>query len=191
MTALSLVYDESETRRYVQLRAEALLLTAGALTTLAVSLAILFGLPSLFDIFGLGEAGRTVAQVLRYPLLGAVVLLGLALLYRFGPDRGEPRWRWMPPGSLFATALWLAGSAGLSLYATRVDKFSAAGTYGALGAVIVLMLWLWLIAFAVLLGGEVNAEVEHQVLADAPADEAAGWPGVTGEELEQRSRLDP
>jgi membrane protein len=192
MTALSLVYDESETRGYLQLRTEALLLTAAALTTLSVSLAILFGLPALLDAMGLGEAGRTVARIARYPLLGTVVLLGLALLYRFGPDRRHPQWRWVPYGSLLATALWLAGSAGLSLYATSVDKFSAAGTYGALGAVIVLLLWLWLIAFAVLLGGEVNAEVEHQVHGGTPADdEVAGWPSVSREALEERSGLDP
>jgi membrane protein len=203
MTALSLVYDETETRRFLRLRAEALMLTAGALVSLVVSLGTLFGLPALFDAIGLAGAGRTAAEVVRFPILGAFAVVGLAMLYRYAPDRRQPQWRWVSYGSALAAALWLLGSVGLSIYASNVTRFSAAGTYGALGAAVVLMLWLYLGAFAILLGGEVNAEVEHQTSRDSTigpemprglrqaimADEVAGWPSVAADSEGRRLAL--
>jgi membrane protein len=209
MTALSLVYDETETRRYLRLRGQALVMTAGALVALVVSLGTLLGLPAAFDAVGLAGAGRTAADVGRFPVLGIGLVGGLGILYRFGPDRRQPQWRWVSYGSVLATVLWLLGSAGLSLYAANVSRFAAAGTYGTLGAVVVLMLWLYLTAFAIILGGVVNAEVEHQTSHDSTvgpdrprgqrratmADEVAGWPSrAAGLELPPRldpDRLDP
>ena len=93
-----------------------------------------------------------------------LVLLGLALLYRFGPSRAPARWRWVTPGSLLAAVLWLLGSLAFSIY---VAKFAAYGqTYGALGGVVVLLMWLFISAFVILLGAELNAELELQTKRD-------------------------
>ena len=161
MTALSVAYDEEETRKFVKLRGTALLLTFAAVVGGAVALGLLVALPSVFRVLGLGSTGKMVVSVLRWPLLGALVLTGLAMLYRYGPNRDDPKWRWVTPGSLVATVVWLAASVGFSVYASVFGKFDK--TYGALGAVIVLVLWLFLSAFSVLLGAEINAEVERQV----------------------------
>jgi membrane protein len=92
------------------------------------------------------------------------VLLALSLLYRFGPSRSEARWHWVTPGSLLATVLWLAASAVFSFYVTNLASYDA--TYGPLGAVVGVMMWFWVSAYAVLLGGELNAELELQTAED-------------------------
>jgi membrane protein len=93
-----------------------------------------------------------------------MLLTALAVFYRYGPDRDQPKWRWASPGALVATVLWLAGSALFSVYAANFGKYNE--TYGTLGAVIVVMLWLYLTGFAVLFGAELNAEIERQTAKD-------------------------
>ena len=115
-------------------------------------------------LLGIRETGVLVAGVLRWPLLAALVLVGFSALYRFGPDRAPARWRWVTPGSLVATVIWLAASAGFALYAAVAGSFDE--TYGPLGGVVVLLLWLHLSSLAVLVGAEVNAEMEHQTARD-------------------------
>ena len=115
-------------------------------------------LPALGD--QLGPAGRITASLLRWPVLAAVMLGGLAVIYRFAPARHSPRWAWVTPGSLTAGLLWVIGSV---LFAVYVNNFGSYNdTYGSIGAVVVLMLWLYLTAFVVLLGAELNAEAERQ-----------------------------
>jgi membrane protein len=93
------------------------------------------------------------------------MLLGLAVVYRFAPSRTAPQWRWLSVGSIFATATWLAGSALLSFYLSNYANYDA--TYGSLGAAIGLMVWMWMSAIVVLLGAELNSEIEHQTAADS------------------------
>jgi membrane protein len=164
MTALSRAYDEHEDRKFVKMRGAALLLTFAALAGLIVTMALLVALPSVFRLFGLGSVGRVVITVLRWPLLIGLLVVGLSVLYRYGPNRDAAKWRWVSWGSAIATAVWLVASVGLSIYASTFGKFDK--TYGALGAVIGLMLWLFLSSFAVLLGAEINAELEHQTAQD-------------------------
>jgi len=164
MTALSRAYDEREERKFVKLRGTALLFTAGAVFALIFAMLALVALPSVFHWLHLGAVGRVVASILRWPLLAAMLMSGLAVLYRFGPDRDEPKWSWVTPGAIVATVMWLVGSIGFAAYTATFGKFNQ--TYGALGAVIVLLLWLYLSALAVLVGAEVNAEMEHQTLVD-------------------------
>jgi len=102
--------------------------------------------------------------VARWPLLLVVVALALAVIYRFGPSRAQPRWRWVSWGSAFASIGWLIISGLFSWYAANFGSFNA--TYGSLGAVIGLMTWLWLSAAVILLGAQVNAELEHQTARD-------------------------
>jgi membrane protein len=159
MTAISLAYDEEETRKFVKLRGTALALTLVAIIGMAVAIGLLVALPSLLRILGLGSTSKVIISVLRWPVLIIVILTGLSVLYRYGPDRSEPKWRWVTPGSITATAVWLLASIGFTLYSSIAGNFDE--TYGALGAVIVLMLWLFLSAFAILLGAEVNSNVER------------------------------
>jgi membrane protein len=93
------------------------------------------------------------------------MLVGLALLYRFGPSRRSPQWRWLSVGSVLATLTWLAGSALLSFYLANYANYDA--TYGSLGAAIGLMVWMWMSTIVVLLGAELNSEIEHQTAADS------------------------
>jgi membrane protein len=98
-------------------------------------------------------------------MLLAVVSLFLSLLYRYGPSRAAPKWRWVTPGGLVAALLWMGGSALFSWYLTRFADYDA--TYGSLGAVFGFMTWLWLSSTIVLVGAELNAEIEHQTARDS------------------------
>ncbi|MDQ1395816.1 MAG: rane protein [Acidimicrobiaceae bacterium] len=164
LSALSLAYDEPEDRKFVKLRGLSLLLTIGAVIALAISIGTLVATPALFRALGLGSTGKIVINIVRWPLLVALVVFGMSVLYRFGPNRDLPKWRWATWGSVVATVVWLAGSVGFSVYAALAGKFDK--TYGSLGGVIVLLLWLYLTAFAILIGAELNAEMEHQTAQD-------------------------
>jgi membrane protein len=98
-------------------------------------------------------------------VLFGLIVVGLAVLYRYGPSREEAEWRWLTPGSLFAAFAWIAGSLAFSYYLQNFADYNA--TYGSLGAVIGLMTWMWMSAIVVLAGGEINAEVEHQTARDS------------------------
>lgn len=164
MEGLNVAYNEQETRGFVQL----------TMVKLGLSLAIFGGaiagilsailLPALLGNLGLGEAGRSLAAILRWPLLFALAMAGLAIIYRFAPDRDEPRWQWISPGALLATALWVAGSILFSLYVRYFGNYNE--TYGSLGAVIIALMWFWLSSFIILIGAELNAEMERQTVKD-------------------------
>jgi membrane protein len=165
MTAVNLAYDEEEGRGYLEQKAIALGLTFGAIVFVLVALVLVAVLPVALDHAGLGVVGRVVAQVVRWGLLVAVVVVGLAVVYRIAPDRDRPRFRWVSGGALVATVLWVLGSVAFSLYVNFFGHYNK--TYGALAGVIVLMLWLYLSCYSVLLGAEINAEVERQTVRDS------------------------
>jgi len=108
--------------------------------------------------------------LLRWPALLVLVMFGLALLYRFGPSRKDAKWRWVTPGSVIASFAWLAISALFSLYLSKFTDYNA--TYGSLGAVIGLMMWIWLSISVILIGAELNAEIEHQTARDTTTGHA-------------------
>ncbi len=161
---LNVVYDERETRGFVKLRGLSLLLTVGAIIVAVVALALITVFPAVIDNLGLGRAGELAASIARWVVLALLVLVALAVLYRFAPDRANPRWRWVSGGAVVALVLWLLGSIGFSWYVDNFGKYNQ--TYGALAAVIILLLWLFLSAFAVLLGAEFDAETERQTARD-------------------------
>ena len=162
--SLNLVYDERETRGFLKLRGLSLLLTIGAIVVAVVALVLITVFPGVIDNFGLGKAGELAASIVRWVVLALLVLAALAVLYRFAPDRASPRWRWVSWGAVVALVLWLLGSIGFSWYVDNFGKYNQ--TYGALAAVIILLLWLFLSAFAVLLGAELDAETERQTARD-------------------------
>jgi len=161
--ALNLVYNERESRGFFTLNLVSLGFTAGALLFLVLALAGVVALPIALNFLGLGEGAWWLSQ-LRWPVMFLAVLLGLALLYRYGPSRDAPRWRWATPGSALAAFLWLGGSLLFSWYVGNFGKYNQ--TYGSLGAAIGFMTWIWISTTIVLLGAQVNAEMEHQTAED-------------------------
>ena len=158
--AMNIAYDEPEKRGVVGLNALSLVLTFGGVLTLVVALVVIVGIPAALAFVGLEGLARVAVDVLRWPALIAFVLGGLAVVYRFAPSREGPEWKWVTPGSLMATALLLAASIAFSIYVANFGSYEA--TYGSLGAVAILLLWLYAGAYVILLGAELNAESERR-----------------------------
>lgn len=169
MDALNLVYGEQEKRGFIKLNALALLLTAGAILFGVVALGLVVTLPAVMGQFGLEEGVQELVALSRWPFLAIAVMAGLAILYRFGPSRENARWQWASWGAVAATLLWLIGSFLFSLYVAHFSSYNE--TYGSMGAVVILLMWLFVSAYVVLLGAELNAEMEHQTTTDTTTGE--------------------
>ncbi len=159
----NMAFDEDETRGFLRLRLLGFVFTLAFLAFFAVSVGVILVLPAVLNNFG--SAGRLAVTILRWPLLGALAAVGLAVLYRYAPDRDEPKWSWTSPGAIIATLLWLIGSGLFSFYANNFGSFNE--TYGSLSAGIVLLLWLFLTSLCILFGAEINAEAERQTKEDS------------------------
>jgi len=163
MTAINTAYDENETRGFIKKRGIALLLTVGAIVFMVLMLALVAVAPALLNAFGTSGVVRFLFQALRYVVLVAVITVALAILYRVAPDRDAPKVRWVSVGAAVATVLWLLASIGFSIYA-GMGGYSK--TYGAVAGIVILLFWLWITAYAILLGAEINAESEQQTAKD-------------------------
>ncbi len=163
--ALNIIYDEEEKRGLIRLNLVSLSFTVCALAGAGLAVALVVVFPLLLAAFGITSADHPVVGYLRWPLMFVLVILGLAVLYRYGPSRRLARWRWLSVGSVAAALVWLAASALFSWYLGNFANYNA--TYGALGAVIGLMMWMWLSTIVVLVGAELNAEIEHQTARDS------------------------
>jgi membrane protein len=161
---LNMIYDEEEERGFIKLNVVTLALTIGLIATMIVVLGLVTVLPALLGSLGLGEVFEALLRYARWPLLLVVALVGLGVLYRYAPCRDEPEWKWVTPGALVATALWLVGSIAFSIYVSNFGSYNE--TYGSIGAVVILLMWFWLSAFIVLLGAELNSEIERQTAHD-------------------------
>ena len=166
---LGIAYDEPEGRGFVKLRSRALLLTVIALAGAVLVLGLTVALPAILDAAGLSSVGKTIGLILRWPLLGLLGLVALSGLYRYGPDRDSPKWRWVSPGTLLAAVLFVIGTGLFAFYAGRFASYNE--TYGTLAGAVVLLLWLYLTALAVLVGAELNSELERQTLEDSTVGE--------------------
>jgi membrane protein len=159
MDGLNIAYDEDEKRGFVHLRLMALGATVALLLSILFLAGLLVALPALLP------NDNALGVVVRW-LAALAMTTGLfSIIYRYGPSRARPRWQWVTWGSAIAAVLWMAGSLGFSAYVTYFANFDR--TYGPLGAVIAFMLWIWFSVLVLLLGAEVNAEVEHQTAADS------------------------
>jgi membrane protein len=158
MTAVNRAYHQEETRGFVKLRGLALGLTA-VFVVLGAAVAGLFLAPKALSSSGSTGVARDVLMIARWPLAAVVVIVGLGVIYALAPDRPAPHWEWLSPGAVIATIMWLLASVGFSFYTSHFGSYNE--TYGALGAIVVVMLWLWLGALAVIVGAEVNAERER------------------------------
>jgi len=165
MTAFNIVYDEDEKRGFLRYYATAILLTLGAMAFLVAALALVALLPVLLAQLNLPGWLRVALGLVRWVILAGVFMLMLAVLYRFGPSREKPKWRWVTWGAGTAPVLWLVGSGLFSLYVSNFGDYNA--TYGTLAAIVILLTWFYLTAFVILLGAELNAEMEHQTARDS------------------------
>jgi membrane protein len=162
---LNIIYDEQEKRGFIKLNLMALVITLGIIVALIVALGVIVVLPIVLELLGLGPIVDALVSIVRWPLLFAFAMLVLAALYRWAPSRAPARWRWVTWGAAIATLIWVLGSIAFSIYVRNFGSYNE--TYGSLGAVIILLMWLWLSAFVVLLGAELNAEMEHQTERDS------------------------
>jgi membrane protein len=172
---LNIIYSEREKRSFVNLNAISLGFTAAGIAFVLLAIGTLVVLPPALKYLGLSELAELVVWVGRWPALFVVVTLALALIYRYGPSRAKPQWRWITWGSAFAAFGWLAASMLFSWYAANFGKFNE--TYGSLGAVIGFMTWIWLSTIVILIGAELDAEMEHQTARDT----TVGSPKPLGE----------
>ncbi|MEW5729945.1 MAG: YihY/virulence factor BrkB family protein [Pseudomonadota bacterium] len=165
ISGLNIVNGEDESRGFLAYNLTALGLTLAAIVFGLITLGLIAALPALEPLMPFGETGKAVVSALRWPLLAALVVAGLAVVYRYAPSRDQPRWRWVTPGAVVAGVLWLIGSGLFSLYVSRFGSFNE--TYGSMAAVAVTLLWFQLTAFVVLLGALLDAELEHQTRRDS------------------------
>lgn len=178
LTAINIAYDEDETRSWFVKRAMAIGITVGALVFIAGAVFTVVAFPELIDRTGLGVGTRRLLNILIWPVLAIGFGAALTILYRIAPDRRHARWRWVTPGSVFAVLSWVVVTLGFRLYVSNFGSYNE--TYGSIAAIIVILLWLWLTAVIVLLGAEINAEIEHQTAHDTTvgADRPLGLRGA-------------
>jgi membrane protein len=157
--------EEKEKRGFIKLNLISLAFTLAGIGVLLLALAAVVVLPIALNYLGLHNATDLLLRFARWPLLIVVIILGLAVLYRYGPSRRKPRWQWISVGSVFAAVAWLISSALLSWYLVSFAHYDAA--YGSLGAAIGMMMWMWISSIVILFGAQLNSEIEHQTVRDA------------------------
>lgn len=161
---IDIAYDEKDERGFVRKTAIILALTVAAILFVIVSLVLIAAVPALVGSLGLPSTLQWIVSLGRWPLLIVLVMGALAVIYRVAPDRDKAQWQWVTPGSVIAALLWVAASVLFSLYVRYFGSYNE--SYGSLAGVVVLMMWLYLSAFIVLLGAEINAELERQTRHD-------------------------
>ncbi|GAA1766351.1 YihY/virulence factor BrkB family protein [Luedemannella helvata] len=160
ITGLSIIHGQTEEVGFVKRAATSLVLTLGALVVVLVAITLLAVFPVVLGHLGLGSVAGLGAHVGRWVLLIVLIGLGLAVLYHWGPTGERPPWHWISWGTVTALTLWILGSVAFSIYVANFGSYNE--TYGSIAGVIVLMLWLFLSAFAVLLGAEIDAVRAHR-----------------------------
>jgi membrane protein len=173
--ALNVVYHEKQKRGFVRLNLVSLAFTVGAIAFVLIALAAIAVVPPALNHLGLSRPTELLVKIGRWPMLLVLVSFAIALIYRFGPSRDKPRWRWVSPGSILAALVWVAASLLFSWYTENFGKYNE--TYGSLGAVIGFMTWLWVSIIIILVGAKLNAETEHQTAHD---DSTEGEPRPIG-----------
>lgn len=165
MTALNIAYEERERRGFLKYYATAIMLTIAAVLFALLALVLVAAVPPLLKELALPSALEKLLGLALWLFVGGAFIIGLAVLYRYAPSRAKPRWRWVSAGAVVATLLWVAGSIGFSLYVANFGDYNE--TYGALAAIVILLTWFYLTALVVLIGAELNAEMEHQTRVDS------------------------
>tara|TARA_R100000027_G_scaffold35774_2_gene26274 strand:+ start:269 stop:1237 length:969 start_codon:yes stop_codon:yes gene_type:complete len=169
MQSLNVVYEEKEERGIIKNNLVAMCLTAVILLLIVLAVGLIVALPIFLQMIGLGGFVVVVIQLVKWPILFCLVISVLGILYRWAPCRRSAEWKWITPGAMAASVLWIVGSVAFSFFVQNFGNY--ANTYGSLAAVIILILWFHLTAFIVLLGGVINGEMEMQTRHDSTIGE--------------------
>lgn len=173
--AVNVAYRETEKRSILKTNLIAFAFTIGAMVLLALMVISTGVVPLVLSFLHVDRLSETVIVLGRWPVIFVVVALSISLIYRFGPSRAPAKWRWINWGSLLATTVWILASVAFSFYLQNFANYNA--TYGSLGAAVGLMLWTWISALILIVGAEINAEMEHQTARDS----TTGLPQPMGE----------
>jgi len=160
MSALNVVYGTEDNRGFIKTNAIAILFTVLAIVILLLAVGVLVVLPILFNFVGINSFAAEIIRHVRWPVLAVVMILALAVVFRYGPHRERARWKWLTWGSATATVTWLIASFGFSWYVAAFNSYDK--TYGSIGAVVVLLFWFWITAFSGLLGAELDNVIERR-----------------------------
>ena len=164
MQGINVAYDEEETRGFIKLKLVTLALTVVLIIGIIVAMSATLAIPTVLTFADFGPTFETLLTVAIWISLFFLTILGLSVLYRFAPSRDEPEWQWASIGAISGCFLWLSASAGFAIYVSNFSTYNE--SFGTLAGVIVLLMWLWISAFVILLGAELNAEVEAQTRYD-------------------------
>ncbi len=163
--ALNAVYEEKETRSFLHRTWLSLAFTLGALVFIILALTAVAVVPAVLQFVHMGWVADALLNLGRWPLMLGAIMLFLALVYRYGPSRSKAKWRWVSWGSGFAGIFFIVASAAFSWYASNFGSYNK--TYGSLGAAVGFMTWIWISTIILLIGAELNAELEHQTAKDS------------------------
>ena len=194
LTAMNIAYEEKEKRSLVRFYVSAVGMTLTALVVALLALVATAAVSYFQNLLPKASPPAVIAgQVVGYALLGLFAAAAAATLYRFGPSREDARWSWITPGTMFAAAAWLLLTTAFGYYVTNISNYSA--TYGSLGAVVALLMWLYLSAYVFVVGAELNSEIEHQTAKDSttgkpqPLGKRGAWAAdnvATDDEVQDR-----
>ncbi|MER9889736.1 YihY/virulence factor BrkB family protein [Mesorhizobium sp. M0114] len=196
--AMNIAYEESEKRGFIHLNLLALGFTLGAIL-IGIGFIVAVGIvPAVLALLNLGGWIEALVPILRWPMMLIMAGVGTTLIYRYGPSRERAKWKWATWGAFLAAVVWIAVSIGFSYYLENFANYNA--TYGALGAVIGLMMWTWISVIILVVGAELNSEMEHQTAMDTTtgAQQPMGSRGATvadtlggsADDADQQSRFD-
>ena len=167
VTALNIAYEVKEKRSFIRTTLLSLVMTVGAMAVLFAAIAVISSTAAIESLLPLSTPLLyRIVQLLVWAVLALLVSFAVALVYRYGPNRPDAPWRWITPGSALTTILWVSASFLFGLYVTRFGNYNA--TYGSLGGVIIFLTWLYLSAYILLMGGELNSELERQQAREVP-----------------------
>lgn len=167
--AINIAYEESEKRSFLMLNLVAFGFTLGAMLVAAGLVGAVAVVPAVIALLGPEGWTKGLIQILRWPLLLILVGVAISVLYRYGPSRERAKWRWVTWGGIGATVVWVAASIGFSFYLSNFGNYEA--IYGSLGAVIGFMVWTWISVITLIVGAQLNAEMEHQTARDSTTGE--------------------
>lgn len=161
---VNIAYDEEDNRSFIKKNVVTLGFTIGGIVLGFICLMLVVGFPAFIENLGFPSVVETAIQFLRWPIMGLILIFALSFIYKIAPDRDNPEFRWVSWGAVVATILWMIGSLIFTLYVNNFGSYDK--TYGSFAAVIILMLWFYLTAFIILIGAEINSEMEHQTSKD-------------------------
>ncbi|MCX7568196.1 YihY/virulence factor BrkB family protein [Sulfitobacter sp. F26169L] len=178
MEGLNVAYDEEETRGFIKKTLWTLGLTVFLILGLILGLLAALAVPAMLNFLALPDWLETILALSRWVILALMTVVGLAVLYRYGPSRDDAEWKWLSLGAIAACVIWIAASVAFSIYVRNFGSYNE--SFGSMAGVIILLMWLWISAFIVLMGAELNAEVEAQTTSDTTVgpDEPMGSRGA-------------